>query len=131
MNIKGFLDKMNALYYETKLKKVYESFCLVDRDERKARLNTVMALSVELHKIKEVNRFGTALGEAPIEAIIEGDWEYAATYIEHFTYKDEGEALAAEIAPLWEPYRVILQTAVAEARRRRTSPTSVHRRGGN
>lgn len=97
---------------------VMQSYGLQSPDERKARLRTVMALSVELDKIRQQNRFSTALAEGPIEDIIKGDWRGASQYIEMFEFKDEGAEIKERIAPLWEAFRDILRAAVADAEMR-------------
>lgn len=128
---KNILDIVSGIVHERRVKKLYDAYCLVDRDEQRARLTTIMALSVELHKIQEQDIFSTRLGEVPIESILEGDWEYAATYVSHFTFEGEGPEAAAKYGALWEPYRTLLHTAVVEARRRKATPVTIERSGGN
>lgn len=129
--MKSFLDIVQGLVHERRVRKLYNAYCLVDRAEQRARLNTIMELSVELQKIKEKDSFSTRMGETPIESILEGEWDYAATYVSHFTFESEGPEVAAKYGPLWERYRTVLHTAVVEARRRKKDPVPIERNGGN
>lgn len=128
----AFVNKIHSIAIEFKTKLVYLSYCLQDPEEQEARVRTVMELSVELQKIKDVNIFSTSLGVAPIESIIQGDWDGAAHWVEHFTFAKEGPECAAQFGPLWERYRAVLHTAIVEARRRAQDPVpNTSRRGGN
>jgi len=78
----------------------------------------VIALSVELDRIKAIDSFATGLHAQAIEAVIEGDWRLAADHAEWCKFDEEHEDLRARCAPIWEGYRAILIGAVEDARRR-------------
>lgn len=115
-----FLDWIQGAFTALQQKRVLDSYALQSREEQKLRLQTIMALSVELVKIREVSRFSTALGENVIEEIIRGDWKCAASYVEIFTFNDEDQETKERFAPLWKRFRDILHEAVVEARHRET-----------
>lgn len=108
------VEKMMAMLEEDLAERVSRSWCLQDKAERKHRLNTIIALSTELEAIRRTSRFNSALGEAAIEAVIEGDWDDAEEWVKHFTFEDECEDVRDTYAPLWEKFRIILMTAVAD-----------------
>jgi hypothetical protein len=103
---------------------VLRSYGLASREERDVRLRAIIELSVELERIKAVNPFGTRIAESVIQAIIEGDWKYAATLSEDITsFRDE--LWAAELVSLWTNFRAITVAACAAGRlRQEESPTS-------
>lgn len=96
---------------------VKQSWFLQDRGERKLRLKTIIALSVELERIRKITLQATALGEGAIEAIIEGDWKRAEEYAGDLTFPDEAPEYVETFRKLWEPFVVLIQTAAAESKR--------------
>jgi hypothetical protein len=108
----SFVDKLFAKFGEWRMEQVSRSWCLVSRDERKLRLRTVMALSVELDQIKKVSIFSTGLAESCIEDLIEGNWTVVSEFIGHFTF--EREDVSDEMRKLWKPFVVMLRAACAE-----------------
>lgn len=106
--------KLATVVEEDMLDRVSQSWCLQDKAERKHRLKTIIALGVELEEIRRTEKFNSNLGEAAIEAIIEGDWEDAERWVDHFTFEDEEEAVRDRYAVIWEKFRVILMTAVMD-----------------
>lgn len=109
----SFVDKLYAMYGEFRMKQVSRSWCLASREESKLRLRTVMALSVELDRIKRVSIFSTGLAEGAIEAVIEGDWKRAAEWGSDLTFADDSIAKESHGA-LWEPFVILLRAACAE-----------------
>jgi hypothetical protein len=100
--------------YETQ--RVANSFSQQSRDERRARMHAVIALAVVLEAIRKESSFATRLGEAAIEAVIEGDWFMVSQWVEHFTWEDP--QIQERYAPLWAPFVTILRS---ELTRRTTS----------
>lgn len=121
---KKTFDRMLETFAEYQWKSILRSYCLVMRDERKARLHAVMELSVELEKIKKESIFSTGLAEGAMESVIEGDWMKASEYIEYFMFPDHCEETKIKHIPLWANFRLILQTACTEARHRETTMKS-------
>lgn len=87
------------------------SFFAQGRLERKRRIEAVTRLGAELQRIRKVSVFCCSLGEAAMEAVIEGDWAMAETWAAHFTFVEEGEHVAAAHAPLWAEFVRILREA--------------------
>lgn len=105
--------------YEGHLLQMFQaSWCLQDKPTRKHRLNTVMALSVELDVIKRVDIFSTAFGEQAIEAVIQGDWREVEELTGYMTFDTESSDLREKYNPLWEKFRALALTACAEEKRR-------------
>jgi len=100
--------RMMGTFAEHQWKSILASYCLQPPAEKKARLRAVVELSVELTEIKKTRRFGTALADSAIEAVIEGDWKKARMCISWFSFTDESEELRREEAPHWEKFRAIL-----------------------
>lgn len=118
MSTKGDLfDRLMGMYGQWRMKQIARSYCLAERGERKHRLRTIMALCVELERIRQVDIFSTGLAETLIEEIIEGDWRQAALTAEMFTFAEEGEETRLRYAPLWDGFVVMARTACAEAQR--------------
>ena len=110
--------KLTELYGEHMLAKFAASWCRQRRDERAARLRVVIALAVELEKIRAVSVYATGFGEAAIEAVIEGDWYMVANWTAHLTFNDdENHDRRAKYARLWAPVVEILRV---ELKRRST-----------
>jgi len=116
--MKGLFDKLRTIYEDHLLASISRSWCLQDRGETKHRLQTVIALSVELEAIKKVSIFSTAFGEQVIEEVIQGDWRSVEEIVGYLTFKQEDPLLAERYEPLWERFRAIALTACAEAKRR-------------
>jgi len=120
----GFVDKLMALYEGDRLQRVVRCYTLASREEQRARLRAVMALSVELERIKAQSLFATRIGEGAIETVIEGDWKGAEGYAEHRTFQGEGPEIQDASAPLWAVFVETLRTEILLARARETSPLS-------
>jgi hypothetical protein len=98
--------------------KLERSWCAVDRNERKTRLQAIIRLSSELERVRQISPFAAGIAETVLEYIIEGDWEAAVKFVRFLTFSNEAEAMREQYAPLWEPFVVITQTMYAEAARR-------------
>jgi len=109
--IAGIFDTMLDRYEEHMHERIMNSWCMVGPEEKKHRLWTIMALSVELQKIKDVSIQATRLGETVIEDVILGDWKNAERGVTGIC-----EDCGADPA-LWEGFIVLVKTAAAEARR--------------
>lgn len=114
--------KVLATFEIHQLERLARSWGVVSREERKGRLRAVMALSVELERIRAVSIFSTGLGEAVIEDIIEGDWEAASALGKHFTFESEGPATQAEYGPLWAKFVEVVTVEYLLAKKRQTEP---------
>jgi hypothetical protein len=119
-------EKLMEMFEERQLEEILRSWCLADKATRKHRLKTIIALSVELEEIKKVNIFSTLFGEMAIEAVIQGDWRELEEVVGYQTFKTEHPETQAEFAPLWEKFRLIAETAIAEERRRDGRVSEAH-----
>ena len=119
-------EKMLAMFEERQLEEIIRSWCLADKATRKHRLKTIIALAIELEEIKKVNIFSTLFGEMAIEAVIQGDWKELEEVIGYQTFKTEHPDIQAQFAPLWEKFRLIAETAIAEERRRDGRASEAH-----
>jgi hypothetical protein len=119
-------EKMLAMFEERQLEEIMRSWCLADKATRKHRLKTIIALAVELEEIKKVNIFSTLFGEMAIEAVIQGDWKELEEVVGYQTFKTESLDIQAKFAQLWEKFRLIAETAIAEERRRDGRASEAH-----
>ncbi len=103
---KGMIDKFR------------KSWSMSDRAERKSRLDAVTKLAIELAKIKQQTIQATSLAEQVLEDIIEGDWDAAARFVEHFTFSDEDEHMRSTYGPIYENFVLVGRTVCAENARR-------------
>lgn len=123
------LDQMMAAYERWQWISLLRSYYLGSPEEKKARLQAIMELSVELAKVTAVTIQSSAFGKAAIEAIIEGDWKKASEYCGYLTFEEErgtSEDFYRRMNELYEPFRAILMAACAEARRRESGAPSVN-----
>jgi len=118
INTKQFLDKLFSTFKDYQRKKLEKSWCLQNREERKARREAVIELSVELARIRSVSIFSTAFGEALIESIIEGDWEYALEYAKDLRFTHERDDIRATYAPLWATFVALAESFCAKTKAR-------------
>jgi len=88
--------------------KIATSWALQPREERSRRLATVVQLSVELTRIREVTNFSTRLAELAIESVIEGDWTAVKDWTESLGFEDEREELRQRYAPIFATFRELL-----------------------
>ncbi len=107
-------ESLEAIYEQSMVKRIQNSWPLIDKFERKARLSAVMKLSAELEKVKKHTIQATSLAEGVIEDIIEGEWESAAQMIEHFTFKEEHESMRSAYAVVYEDFVTTGRTVCAE-----------------
>jgi len=85
--------------------KLNASWCLATHTEREHRLQTVIALSVELEKLREtIAGLQTMLAKQAIERVIEGDWEEVEDIVALLSFEDEDEATKSVLGPLWKPF---------------------------
>jgi len=119
-------EKLISMFEERQLEEILRSWCLANKATRKHRLKTIIALAVELEEIKKVNIFSTSFGEMAIEAVIQGDWKELEEVVGYQTFKTEHPETQAEFAPLWEKFRLIAETAIAEERRRDGKVSEAH-----
>jgi hypothetical protein len=113
-------EKLMAMYEERTFEMVHKSWCLQEKAVRRHRLQTVVALILELEEIKKVDIFSTAFGEQAIEAVIQGDWHEVEEVIEFQTFEAEEPKIRDRYKDLWEKFRIIALTACAEEKRRVT-----------
>ncbi len=96
--------------------------------EQRRRREFVVRIVLEGAKVREVDRFGSAVMESSIGHIMEGDWKEVAHDIEWCEFKgilvpeegsddekdynasllEQGRAREAKLAELWAPFRKIL-----------------------
>jgi len=119
-------EKMMAMFEERQLEEIMNSWCLADKAARKHRLRTIIALAIELEAIKKVSIFSTSFGEMAIEAVIQGDWKELEEVVGYQTFNAEHPDIQAKFAPLWERFRLIAETAIAEERRRAGQVSKAH-----
>lgn len=113
---KSLFDRMWRNLDAYKVKKLQAAWFMVGREEKKHRLRTLSTLIPELERIKAVSIFSTMFGEVIIEAVIEGDWDYAEKFANDM-FKGEGEEIQVKYGPLWESFLVAAKVACAEAKR--------------
>lgn len=114
--VKDLFERLRTLYGVHQLERIARSYCMVDRQERKLRTRTVMALSVEVARIHEVNSFSTGLAAGLIEDVIEGNWKYVEESAKGFRFEDEPPEIGVDYAALWEDFVTIALGACAEAK---------------
>ncbi len=112
------------LVHSARISEIERSWPFQDKDERKARLRTIIALSVELDKIKAVSTFSTLLGAGAIEDVIEGDWKSVSMWASFFTFEQEGPEYVQNYGPLWQGFVAILRGAAVEAAQRKAGVVS-------
>lgn len=110
-------EKLISMFEERQLEQILLSWCLIDKAERKHRLKTIIALTIELEEIKKASRFSCMFGELAIEAVIQGDWKELEEVANSQTFKSESNDIQIKYAPLWDNFRLIAETAIAEERR--------------
>lgn len=99
------------------------SFCVVSREERQARVQTIIELSVELERIRKESIFATRLAQGVIEDVIEGDWTGALQLGFHFLFEEEIDQLRVAEAPRWAGFVEIIRVAAALAQKRAQGAT--------
>jgi hypothetical protein len=92
--------------------KLAASWTLQPTEERKRRRRTIIQLSIELGRLREVTEFSTGLAELAIEAVIEGDWKMVTEWAEHFTFDEERDELRQRYAPAFAVFRELLLQAL-------------------
>lgn len=113
--LNAILSCLQGNYEEWARRRFAASWYCAERRERKARLQAIVELSVELEKIRAVSNFSTALGEAAIGDVIDGDWQSVKMWADSFTFAHEGGDIEARYRPLWERFRDLLVCAAASA----------------
>lgn len=117
-----FMRKMMDTFEEYRWHSILRSHVLAVPEERRARLKTIMELSVELAKVKETTFGSTGLAEGAIEAVIEGDWARVEQSSTYFTFEEEkgshDPTYADRMNKLYERFRGVLLAAAAEGKRR-------------
>lgn len=73
MTEEEWTESMVQMIRSSSIKRLENSWSVIDKKERKRRLAYVIKLSAELHRIKEISPQGTRLAEGIIEDIIVGD----------------------------------------------------------
>jgi hypothetical protein len=99
--LREFMELHNA-------ERVARSWALQPREEKRRRLNTVMRLSVELTRIREITVFSTGLAEQAIESVIEGDWKMVESWTEIFAFDDD----CHDFAPIYATFCELLLQAL-------------------
>ena len=113
MSVKSILNEMLRTYHGYQLKMVAKSWFLQNREEQKLRLESIIQLSVELDKIRQISSFSTVLlGHTAIESIIQGDWGMVEQVMEWCAFPDEDEELQQRYVPIWANFRLILEAVV-------------------
>lgn len=114
----SILTCLQGNYEAWALRRFQASWYCAERRERKARLQAIVELSVELEKIRAVSNFSTGLGEAAISDVIDGDWQSVKTWAGLFTFAHEGGATEVMHRPLWERFVDLLVCAAGSAEAR-------------
>jgi hypothetical protein len=114
MTIDNILSNLMEQLETRQVEQIQNSWCMVDKATRKFRLNTIIALIVELEEIKKTSSFSIVFGYMAIEAVICGDWRELEEVVELQYFKGEEPDTSNKYAPLWEKFRLIAETAIAE-----------------
>lgn len=114
----AILSCLQGNYDEWARRRFAASWYCAERRERKARLQAIVELSVELEKIRAVSNFSTALGEAAIGDVIDGEWASVRMWAESFTFAQEGGEIEARYRPLWAHFVDLLVCAAGSAEAR-------------
>ena len=93
--------------------KTERSFARQNVGERRRRMDLMIRMAVELTKIREVNGFGTRLGESMIEDVIEGDLKGLHIFTEFFEMKDFEDVRRQEMVDLWSGFAALVKEAIA------------------
>lgn len=109
-------DQLISKFEASQLDEILRSWCIVSKEERKHRLKTVIALSVEVERIRSISNFYIIFGELGIEAVIKGDWDELKELSDVQTFHIESKELRTKFAPLWEKFREIANKAIEEAK---------------
>jgi hypothetical protein len=112
-------NRMMETFHEYQWKQLLRSWTLQSKEERRARLRTIIQLSIELDGIRKVSNFAVRIGESAVEAVIEGDWKQAQDLAGDLTFHDDPHCQDA--AQRWEPFVLVLRAACVEALRRMSS----------
>jgi len=110
------LGLLQQLYERGLLERVAGSLVFLDRDERKARLALIVELSSELGRIRAIDIQATGLAEGAIEAVIEGDWRPAESYVPILTFQNERDPYRSEMAVRFASFNAILMAAVGRVK---------------
>lgn len=97
--------------FEGTLRRIENSFPTLMGDERKHRLQIILELSRELEKIKLESNYCVGLGEAAIEAVINGDWTDMNMWASHFKFKEEDTFSHVDAIKRWKKFVGILEMA--------------------
>lgn len=106
-----FMDTMMAMYTDSQLERVAQSWVFIDNGIRRKRLEQVIELSVELGKIREIDIFGTGLGASLIERLIEGDLKGVRELADDQRFEGESDELKARYVPIWEKFNAMAMAA--------------------
>lgn len=112
-----FVRKLFEGFPDYQRKRLMQSHCIQDPEEKKARVKLVQELSLELAEIRKSERF-ILFGETAIEAVMEGDWKQVADVSEWLTFSGEAFEYRQHMARVWTKYREALRVACVEARHR-------------
>lgn len=118
--MKELMRMMMGSYWRHQIQRAQAAWHVQDQNERRARIEIVVALSVELERIKTISSFSTLVFRGAIEAVIEGDWKHVADFAEWCLFGDEIPEIRDHYVPIWEGYRTILLAACAAERERRS-----------
>lgn len=125
---KSIVDQFREMLAQAALERLAASYCVASKAERKARLNAITELVLELDKIRKETIFATGLAEAVISSVIEGDWRAVESEARDLTFEssiDREEYVAA--AKLYERFVFIAQAACRAAKLRAAGrPTFPH-----
>ena len=89
-----------------------------DRVERRARLDAITTLIVELQDIQRREIFACGPARGIVEDVIDGDWKRAEEGADYFLFLDEDASLREKYAPIWSTFRALVRGACHEARLR-------------
>lgn len=113
--MKNIIDSLMENYEQHQIEMINQSWYFADKETRAHRLHTIIALVLELENIKKVNKFSCNFGLMAIEAVIQGDWKELENIVEFQKFEGESKEIQENIAPLWETFRLIALTAIAQA----------------
>ena len=103
--LQRFLDTLRGNYTDWQLERLDRSWTVQEKSTRKRRLEAIIQLSIELGKIREIDKFGTTFGAVVIEKLIEGDLKEARQYASDMNFEGEGEELRDRYVPIWAKFK--------------------------
>lgn len=100
------------------LKRIHASYVQQDGREKKRRMAYVIRLCIEGQRVRDIDRFGSAVVEWGVEAVMEGDWDDVERSIEWCEFEGifgngtEDEHRKEHYRSLWSGFSELLKDAI-------------------